>query len=399
MNNSQRQGGQSLVFVVLAIIALIAMAGLIIDGGYAYAMRRQAQNAADAGALAGARALAERVTCDTNGQPVDGSATDDAMIAMRINEYVERNGIPDAGGSAWDEINTNVRRRYIDKNGNELGAQDIGVMQYVPANAVGVRVTPRLQTSTFFMGVLGFNQVTVAATADARMGVVMSLDGGSIFPVALDLPTAQAAENGQLIRIWTNDKINNQVGGVEINEGGSWVQRGYRGWLSLDYVYSEQYASLNGTRVTDGSHSNNRLKYWCCNDYPHLVYAGQVGNPHTGDFIYGDPGTRSSALDTATCREGQVVIIPIYDAIYSSDYLDNAGFPDPPQPPGWTSPPKQGTLFHIVGFAAVKIQFIASQGNDKYVQSEVKRVVVGGNINPDNPNPCSVLVKSVGLTR
>lgn len=394
-HDSQRQGGQSLVFVALAIVALVAMAGLIIDGGYAYAMRRQAQNAADAGALAGARALAERVTCDAGGQPLEGGPGDDTAIAERINEYAERNGIPDTNGSAWDDINTNVRRRYIDKDGNEIGAQDIGILQYVPVNAVGVRVTPQMQVPTFFMGVLGFNQVTVAATADARMGVVTSLPGGSIFPVALDLPTAQAAENGQLIRIWTKDKI----GQVEMFEGGTWVQRGYRGWLSLDYIYSEQYAGLNGTRVVDGSHSNNRLKYWCCHDYPHMVYAGQVGNPHTGDFIYGDPGTRSSALDTASCRENQVVIIPIYDAIYSSDYLDGAGFPDPPQPPGWTSPPKQGTLFHIVGFAAVQIKFIASQGNDKYVQSEVRKVVIGANIDPDNPDPCSVFVKSVGLTR
>ncbi len=394
-HDSSRQSGQSLVFVALAIVALVAMAGLIVDGGYAYAMRRQAQNAADAGALAGARALVSRISCDSSGQPIPGSLGDDAAIAARINEYVERNGVSDTNGVPGDRVNTNVRRRYIDKDGNEIGAQDIGEVKYVPANAVGVRVTPRLTVPTFFMGIGGLNEVTVAATADARMGVVTSLPGGSIFPVALDLPTAQAAENGQLIRIWTKDKI----GQVEMFEGGTWVQRGYRGWLSLDYIYSKQYASLNGTRVVDGSHSNNRLKYWCCNDYPHMVYAGQIGNPHTGDFIYGDPGTRSSALDTASCRENQVVIIPIYDAIYSSDYLDGNGFPDPPQPPGWTSPPKQGTLFHIVGFAAVQIKFIASQGNEKYVQSEVKKVVIGANIDPNNSDPCSVLVKSVGLTR
>jgi hypothetical protein len=46
--------GQTLVIVVLLIFALVAMLALVLDGGMAYAQRRAAQNAADAGALAGA---------------------------------------------------------------------------------------------------------------------------------------------------------------------------------------------------------------------------------------------------------------------------------------------------------------------------------------------------------
>ena len=50
--NSER--GQSLVLVVLGFLAFIAILALVLDGGNAYAAKRQAQNAADAGALAGA---------------------------------------------------------------------------------------------------------------------------------------------------------------------------------------------------------------------------------------------------------------------------------------------------------------------------------------------------------
>ena len=39
------------------MVVLVALAALVIDGGFAYAKRREAQNAADAGALAGANAL------------------------------------------------------------------------------------------------------------------------------------------------------------------------------------------------------------------------------------------------------------------------------------------------------------------------------------------------------
>jgi Flp pilus assembly protein TadG len=51
------QRGQILVLFTLALVAMIAMVGLVIDGGGAYAQRRGQQNAADVAALAGADAL------------------------------------------------------------------------------------------------------------------------------------------------------------------------------------------------------------------------------------------------------------------------------------------------------------------------------------------------------
>jgi Flp pilus assembly protein TadG len=49
--------GQMVVLFALCLIAIIAMAGLLIDGGMAWANRRQAQAAADTGALAAAQAF------------------------------------------------------------------------------------------------------------------------------------------------------------------------------------------------------------------------------------------------------------------------------------------------------------------------------------------------------
>jgi len=46
--------GQSLVLITALIFAFIAILALVLDGGFLYYMRRNAQNAADAGALAGA---------------------------------------------------------------------------------------------------------------------------------------------------------------------------------------------------------------------------------------------------------------------------------------------------------------------------------------------------------
>jgi hypothetical protein len=52
-----REQGQILAIFAFGLVALIATVGLVIDGGSAYAQRRDEQNAADLAALAGANAL------------------------------------------------------------------------------------------------------------------------------------------------------------------------------------------------------------------------------------------------------------------------------------------------------------------------------------------------------
>ncbi len=56
-----RQGGQGFVLLTLFLVTLIALVGLGVDGGILYLNHRAMQNAADAGAFAGARLLAKSV--------------------------------------------------------------------------------------------------------------------------------------------------------------------------------------------------------------------------------------------------------------------------------------------------------------------------------------------------
>ncbi|HSO28807.1 MAG TPA: pilus assembly protein TadG-related protein [Candidatus Sulfomarinibacteraceae bacterium] len=74
MRQSRRAGehGQILVLFTLALVALLAMLGLLFDGGNALALRRQLQNAGDAGALAAAnivQSLTPRGCSATEGPP------------------------------------------------------------------------------------------------------------------------------------------------------------------------------------------------------------------------------------------------------------------------------------------------------------------------------------------
>src|SRR3954466_15658335 len=54
----RNQQGAALIHMAIAMVALMAFSALVIDYGIFWVARRQAQNSADAGALAGAMALA-----------------------------------------------------------------------------------------------------------------------------------------------------------------------------------------------------------------------------------------------------------------------------------------------------------------------------------------------------
>ncbi len=56
-SGASRQAGQAVVLVTVAVLLLTAILALALDGGTIYLDRRQMQNAADAGALAGAESL------------------------------------------------------------------------------------------------------------------------------------------------------------------------------------------------------------------------------------------------------------------------------------------------------------------------------------------------------
>src|SRR5688572_24258346 len=56
MDARRNERGQIIIIFVLAIVAVIGMVGIVLDGGSAYAQRRDEQNVADLAAVAGATA-------------------------------------------------------------------------------------------------------------------------------------------------------------------------------------------------------------------------------------------------------------------------------------------------------------------------------------------------------
>jgi hypothetical protein len=133
----KKEYGQSLVIIALGMIAFIAILALVLDGANAYAAKRQAQNAADAGALAGAT-------------------------------YMCKNH-DEAGGVDQAEI-------FAVKNG-AVNPPDV----YASLSAGTVVVTATVERDTFFAGVIGFDQVTPRAVAAAECRPPV---GMGVLPVA-----------------------------------------------------------------------------------------------------------------------------------------------------------------------------------------------------------------------
>ena len=66
----RKEQGQAIVLIVIALVIMVVMAALIVDGGNAYANRRNAQTAADAAALAAAHEKCVNQVPDGSLQPI-----------------------------------------------------------------------------------------------------------------------------------------------------------------------------------------------------------------------------------------------------------------------------------------------------------------------------------------
>ncbi|MBN1485126.1 MAG: Tad domain-containing protein [Chloroflexia bacterium] len=170
-----RSRGQTMILIAVAAIALIAFVGLAVDGGMAYSLRRQAQNAADGSAIAGTWVMAEYA-----------GDSPKADILRKVNEYAQAQGVRDTNGDPTDIYNDNVEAYYVDYDGNRLeweGADwEIHAgPDIIPGGARGVEAVTVMTQTTFFLRAVGVNSLGGRATATARY----QPDGG-ILPIAVN---------------------------------------------------------------------------------------------------------------------------------------------------------------------------------------------------------------------
>ncbi len=392
-----KERGQALVIVVIAIVALVAAVGLAIDGGRNHSERRQAQNAADAAVMAGTRILADYiVNC------ADGSVANDNTVAAALVDLARQNGVdhfaPNADVQAW----------YVDMNETRLG--QVGWGGGIPNGATGIEATLVVTEPATFMRVVGREDIVAAGHAMAMAGPINYL-GGGMLPIGVPLEVVNALEEDEHFHMMDNVKkggggfCRDMAGTDCIGDPSTGADTSNRGWLNFNYIYNtehrtaddplnrsfEQSVPNRGCGSEPGKSVDDGLQGWAGDGcpYPFPIFAGGVGMVN-GDFIHGDPGARQSSLrEVIETYNGTIAYVPIFDTIYTSDYMDEH-FTAPQEPPDgslggkkWPSAGGGGSayLYHIVGFAAVRID--DSKLNDHILEGNFTSAIVGdGEISP-----------------
>lgn len=162
-----------MVLFVLALGALLAITGIVIDGGRAYSNRRQVQNVADAASLAGTYELNRNF----------GGQSTPEKILQKVQAKISENK---ANGALTCEI--------TDEAGTVLQPCPTTAATALAANADGVKVTIGDSRNTEFIRVVGINSFTTSANATAT---VQALRGGVASPFLMcGLTQPQGGQNG-----------------------------------------------------------------------------------------------------------------------------------------------------------------------------------------------------------
>jgi hypothetical protein len=310
-----RERGQVLLLVALSIVVLVAFVALAVDIGQAYRERRAMQNAADAGALAGAYEFCYGTGTDPEQDAID--AAEDYAIA--------RNG----ADGALIQVNTPLT----------------------------VTVVASKSVSTFFAGLIGFDTIAVDADATAACGKAEA--AGLVWPISFQNTFPDNPVCGSTVVLWEDGEGANCC---EYNCRDAWERPNRKGnviQLNVDiktdgdcpydpstYGYSELglhkfwsplYAVAQGRTWLDfstgllvdiedpcdqtgcgASELSDRIEGKNNQGEACLSYL-DLSADVDGVCIPGDTGDRISSWTAAGTQAGNIALIPLYDPDRSYD--------------------------------------------------------------------------------
>jgi len=401
-DNMKNERGQAMVLVVFAIIGMLAIAGLAIDGGRLHAQRRQVQNAADAASLAGTRELLEARGDMCEDDSISLGELDD-RVALAVLDYAQKNGVN-------REDATEIEGWYVDADSNavkrvgfrELQTEDLAI-------TTGVSVTLSLTDTTTFMKIIGRNEMGASGAATAMFGPVTRM-GGGLLPIGFPVQQVEAILDSGTTSFTMFDADGAICSADGVHCPTDPPDEASRGWLNFNYIYHGEINAGGNTshplnRVIATNMSNADLMEWGEHGCPHPLFAGTRGGlpPYyiDGDFIAGQPGAREATREViCDTHTGDTVYLPVFDYIYQHGAMQDA-FPDGEPSNPLQFPSGQFLYYHIVGFLAADLT--SCSGGNKTISGTFKYATIGeGEITPgfgpaNGSDPCSIAVYSIVL--
>jgi hypothetical protein len=337
------ESGQILVVFVLAIVALLAAAGLAIDIGRFYTERRFLQNAADAAALAAGNVIVHGGTSDaarTEARAVltrnfsippngivpslppgsdDGSGIvyqaghagdpaymiDGILISGGSVRVAIRNTIPYTFGRAVGlDTNVIVAQARVGYDGNLL---PIAVRQYVRAPGTNSGTSPCADNFNNFMDFFA-TAATACLGTDANGGSRQSPSAGAAFDASS--PDSDRSNHGPIVEILGQ--------GSDPDNGAN-----FRGFISLD-IRNFQTASsqLYYNGVTASTNSNtlkDKEAQWILDGgYPGPLFPPAVSPPDPLDQVAILDGNSAGLAVSAFSKRfapGDEILVAVYPGI------------------------------------------------------------------------------------
>lgn len=222
LEKKNTEKGQAIVLIIFAIIGLLALTALAIDGGNAFADRRRAQGAADNAALAAALGMVNSQNYRTAGQ-----------------------GIASSNGYTNDGVHSTVTI-----TNNPMGTGCNGSVPSIPLIDANdkleyyILVVIRTNVDTFFGPIIGVNQVhnCVQSVARAKPGIYTALAlGSAVAAVSCTDPDTVAISSASAVTLVDGGVFSNSN-----NIEAAYVQK-------LENLISPNISAVGGISVPGGN--------------------------------------------------------------------------------------------------------------------------------------------------
>jgi Flp pilus assembly protein TadG len=343
----QRAEGQSIVLIALALLVLVAMAGLGLDGANAFNQRRNTSNAADAAAMAGTRVLVEEKKTGTKSGDAVRTAVQNYLNQHTLNQGTLGNSFP------WQAY-------YVDYQKNDISEVTAG--STIPNSARGIRVSTQYTFNTVIMPVLGQNTLTVDGAATAIAGVPGNIVGADLIPLAIPEDWAKKMkEDGDTVSgtLW------------DFNGGSNYTPGNFG---SVNFTRSASNGNGNDCQSGNPNPQADTQSYWWCNGSQYPVYIGQYLDGNPGNL----PGLRSDIQWRINNRP--YAIAPVFDTVSGSG---------------------SNAQFHIVGFLKVRLTEVDMTGNPKTIEAKYQDYIttMGGEIDDPSLDPSDFDLYAINLVR
>ncbi|MDH3942930.1 MAG: pilus assembly protein TadG-related protein [Anaerolineae bacterium] len=341
----KRERAQSLVLVVFSVFGIFALLALTMDGGFALMRRRAAQNAADAGALAGARDLCQ------NGDPVNAK---------------------------W------MAERYATLYNDAQLANAVVAGGFVTVDAVA-------QFSPFFAGVFGVGQLEVSARAVA--GCFSPGFGDSVLPTAWSCkpPTSGATPSpGYNFADCVVEAISPLELQTRRGDSATTIAEFHATWYPELYVIMDSPSTEDDVFCLpegiincdlDGDGNDDLLsdgdRSWLdltgggggSSDLVEWITEGLDGEIAIHTWLPGQQGVSTNVFMAAETRIGDIALVPVFDAFCNTDPFVQTNCLLNAHSGTYSD---QDTIiyaggtytkyFHIIGFAAFYISCVSTGG-------------------------------------